>query len=101
MSWGHSVRDYRKEAWVVRCKGCSCTITAKAICSDADEAAPTKAAEVLCACCNQPFNYHTTDIFRARPGPGLECERYKRPAEKNGDKKEPNGALLVAATLTA
>ena len=102
------------DAWVVKCTGCGCTVNAKAVDSQAEatepgkaEPAPQTAMMVTCACCWECYRYSTQHVFKGMPQPNENCRHWKArlAAEKNGNStqqgKEPSGAVVVAATLTA
>jgi hypothetical protein len=69
------------------------------------EPAPSTAMMVTCACCWGCYRYSPHDAFKGRPQPNENCRYWKARLEvENGsakERKEPNGAVVVAATLTA
>lgn len=97
------------EAWVVRCKKCSCTVNCRAIDPQAEHSnpelrdpAPRGHLVVTCSCCWSAFRYAPSEIFKGAPDRGTRCPT-QRPAQgaemKRDDKTK--GALLVAASLIA
>jgi len=63
---------------------------------------------VTCACCWGCYRYSPHDVFKASPQPNLQCPHWKAKDKAdriaNGEQrpeKEANGAVIVAATLTA
>ena len=68
------------------------------------ELAPSMAMMVTCACCWGCYRYSPHDAFKGMPQPNENCRHWKaKVAAENGQhrEKEPNGAVIVAATLTA
>ena len=87
------------EAWVVRCNGCRCIITAFATDPQAEHlnskepSPPYKGAvHVTCSCCWGVYRYLEDAIFRGQPQQSEQCKR-------NGRQNKPDGALLVAAKI--
>lgn len=101
------------EAWVVKCAKCHCTITCRAVDPQEEhtnpairESRPSSALVVSCSCCWSAYRYPAEDIFRASPGPSVDCAaRRQRELARNrsGSDKEQvsKGTLLVAASLIA
>lgn len=60
---------------------------------------------VTCACCWGCYRYSPHDAFKGMPQPNENCRYWKaRLGTENSRAKgqqEPNGAVVVAATLTA
>ena len=89
------------EAWVVRCNGCRCIITAFATDPQAEHlnskepSPPYKGAvHVTCSCCWSVYRYLEDAIFRGQPQQSEQCKR-------NGRQNKSDGALLVAASTIA
>ena len=90
------------EAWVVRCKGCSCIVTCFATDPQAEHLAakkpePPYAGPVLvtCSCCWNVFRYLENEVFRGQPRKNDQCNR------SNPQKHKGDGALVVAASVVA
>jgi hypothetical protein len=90
------------EAWIVRCKGCSCLVTCFATDPQAEHlnskppAPPyAGAVHVTCACCWKVYRYLEAEIFRGQPRQSEQCSRRNTPTPK------VDGALLVGASTVA
>lgn len=97
------------EAWVVRCKKCSCTVNCRAIDPQTEHSnpelrdpAPRVHLVVSCACCWSPFRYAPTEIFKGHPARSPTCPVQKAANGTQARKDDKtNGAMLVAASLIA
>jgi len=90
------------EAWVVRCKGCSCLVTCFATDPQAEHLGPKNpeppyagAVHVTCSCCWKVFRYLQDEIFRGQPRQSEQCSRGRQHTAK------PDGAMLITAGTIA
>lgn len=90
------------EAWVVRCKGCSCVVTcfatdpqAEHLSAKAPEPPYAAAVHVTCSCCWNVFRYLQDEIFRGQPRQSDQCSRGR------AQERKVDGATLVAASTIA
>ncbi|SRR5579871_1064615 len=104
----NGVNSEMPQAWVVRCKKCSCTITCRAIDPQTEHSEPDKAEPppsyavvVACSCCWSAFRYASTEVFKGQPAPSNTCPERRSREANNKEEKKPNTALLVAASLIA
>jgi len=101
-------------AWVVKCAGCGCIITAWAVNPQTEHANPDKVTppppdslQVACSCCWKAYLYKAENIFKASPRPSAACWNRKHPRLEPTTKKVDShsragdGALLIAASLVA
>src|SRR5215468_633101 len=90
------------EAWVVRCKNCSCQVTcfatdpqAEHLSSKQPEPPYAGAVHVTCSCCWKVFRYLQDEIFRGQPRQSEQCNR------NHAQPTKIDGATLVAASTIA
>ncbi|MBI3476463.1 MAG: hypothetical protein HY010_12080 [Acidobacteria bacterium] len=97
-------------AWVVKCKKCSCTITCRAVDPQIEHAEPDKSEPapqhpviVSCSCCWTAFRYSAAEVFKGQPSPSNTCSVHRREEAtiNNPEEKRSNAAILIAASLIA